>query len=645
MADPPKNRRWGPNDEHEDDDIDMINVDRVRERLAARGDVNALLELGERFLAENDLEEAQYVFELAANGGSSKGLRGLADVLKRKGDLEGAADATRRAEEKEAENTSHNGTFNLSARAVSDLPSAEDLLGFTPLVEGLRALLNARRTTLPLAIAITAQWGAGKSSVMLQLKNLLRDPGGRQPQERKWWTVDFPAWKYERSERLWAALAKAVYEQPQKKMNAFQRIWFRVRVERERLGLRKFLLKGIWPPVAAAAAVIVAMAANVDPAGSAPATAIVSSVAAFSLGAAHYWGLASMPFKRAIERYASAPDYDSKLGFTADADRDIRSLARILAPDTDRDPQALAVFVDDLDRCTSLHVVEVVEAMNQIFNSDGRHGCVFILGLDREVVATNIEVAYGPTVESLIKAERPVGKDFGMQFLAKLVQISVTVPQPKDAAVRRLLARITGSEASFEDSLARRDDVDRVEEEIRRQAPTGLAGVSEASSTLDASPEAIDLGERRVRAERIQDSPEVVAAEFEVLRHLGNNPRQIKRFDNAFRLQLYVANQDRDCELDFTLDELVALGRWVALRLRWPELAKALDDEPALLGVLEANANEIAPQADLDEIARLQKRYKRWLEDREILEFLNDVHLGEARRVSTLEPGSFLHVA
>ena len=125
----------------------------------------------------------------------------------------------------------------------------------------------------------------------------------------------------------------------------------------------------------------------------------------------------------------------------------------------------------------------------------------------------------------------------------------------------------------------------------------------------------------------------------------GSNPRQIKRFDNAFRLQLYVANQDRDCELDFTLDELVALGRWVALRLRWPELAKALDDEPALLGVLEANANEIAPQADLDEIARLQKRYKRWFEDREILEFLNDVHLGEARRVSTLEPGSFLHVA
>ncbi len=539
--------------------------------------------------------------------------------------------------------TDSNG-FILEAAAVSDLPSEVDLLGFSPLVEGLRALLNTRRTPLPLALAIGAAWGAGKSSVMLQLRNLLREPGDRHPSERKWWTVDFPAWKYEHSERLWAALAKAIYEQPQKHMPIPQRIWFRIRVERERLGLLRFLLKGVWPPIAAAVAVVIAVT-SLDPNGSAPAAGAFSALAAFSVAAGHYWGIASMPFKRAIERYASAPDYDHKLGFTSEADKDIRSLARVLAPDTEDNPQALAVFVDDLDRCTSPHVVEVVEAMNQIFNSDGRHGCVFVLGLDREIVATNIEVAYGPTVQGLLEASPSMGRGFGMHFLAKLVQISVTVPRPDDDAVRRLLTWITAGAPVVGAMPIDGEAVGRVEAEIRRQAPEGLAEVAEASSRVDASPQIKRLGERRVRASWIQDSPEVVEAEFALLPYLGHNPRQIKRFDNAFRLQLYVANEDPACRLDFSRDELIALGRWVALRLRWPELAKTIDDEPLLLAAIEAKANEVVAEVPALELERLHGEQKNWFKDREVLEFLADTGEGEAQRISRLESGSFLRIA
>ena len=617
-------------------------------RAVAAGSVDALHHLGLLLMRTGRMQEAEKVLRDASARGNVDALNNLGIVFQTRGAMDEAQEAFARFEalrntDADASPAPAPPPFSLAARAIADLPSEEDLLGFSPLVEGLRALLNVRRTQLPLAIAITAPWGAGKSSVMLQLRQLLREPGDRQPCERTWWTVDFPAWKYERSERLWAALAKAIYEQPQEQMTLLQRVRFRVRVERERLGWRRFLAEGAWPPIAAGGAVLVAFGSGKHLAG-APTPALITSGAAFVAGISRFWGLASMPFKRAVERHASAPDYEGQLGFTAEADRDIRSLTRVLAPDSEKDPRALAVFVDDLDRCTSAHVVEVVEAMNQVFNADGRHGCVFVLGVDREVVATSIEVAYAPTVRALRRARRPVSDGFGMQFLAKLVQLSVAVPEPSGEGIERLLTKLTGNAraARSEDQEA----IERVEEDIRRQAPERLADVAEAATHAGAAPAAAELeAQRRVRAEMIRDSPDVAEAEFELLRHLDRNPRQVKRFDNAFRLQLYVANEDPDCRLSFSVDELIALGKWVALRLRWPELAEAIDDEPDLLGALEATANGSHASVMPGELTRLQRVYARWFVDREVLSLLRDAgDRGAARRVTSLEPGAFLRV-
>ena len=407
--------------------------------------------------------------------------------------------------------------------AVSDLPAQTDLLGVAPLVEGLRALLNARRTDLPLAIAISGAWGAGKSSVMLQLRKLLREPGDRRPQERRWRTVEFPAWKYEGGERFWAALAKAIYEQPQAQMSLRERVGFRIRVERERLGWRRFLLKGIWPPLAALLATAVALGSDLDPGGSTPLIGAALSLSAFSAGAARYWGVASMPFKRAVERHSGAPDYEEKVGFTSEADRDIASLTRVLTPDTVDDPYALAVFVDDLDRCSSAYIVEVLEAMSQIFNSDGRDGCVFLLGLDPQVISASLDVAYAATAESLRERGSSIS-DFSAEFLTKLVQISVAVPRPGQEALTEFLYAINGAERLGGVREAEGEALARVEERIRERVPEGLAGLAEAAAGIDATPEAVELGERRVRAGRFGDSSDVIEAEFAVLPHLGPQP-------------------------------------------------------------------------------------------------------------------------
>ena len=532
-----------------------------------------------------------------------------------------------------------------STRAISDLPSAEDVLGFAPLVRGLDSLLNDPRTRLPLAIAVTAPWGAGKSSVMLQLRELLARRARTASPGRSWRIVSFAAWKYERSERLWAALGKAIYDQPQAGMGPLERVRFRVRLERERRGALRFALAVLTPTVAAIVALVGAVSADlVHPAGgAAPTAGALAGLAGFATGAARYWGVASSPFKRAIDRHAGRPKYQEQLGFTTEAEQDIATLMHVLAP---RASDAIAIFVDDLDRCSSQHIVEAVESMNQIFNADHDRSCVFVLGVDREVVVAGIDVFYRDTVDYLQRAGSGLAVDFGFEFLSKLVQLSVAVPRPTPGAMRNLLDYITGDVAPSASPTTQ--EVAEAAEKIRSESSSSwdLAALTDAAARVaekSAGTAAAAEAARQLRAASIRDSPAVAAAEREVLPYLPRNPRQLKRFDNAFRLQLYVANEATGTRLAFTPDDLIALGKWVALRLRWPRLADLIDDERWLLALLEADANEVekvdVPAADQ---ARVRSEYADWFNDRHLTELL--VENEPARRLTSLPWESFLQV-
>ncbi|SHL08492.1 caspase, EACC1-associated type [Actinacidiphila paucisporea] len=487
----------------------------------------------------------------------------------------------------------------LSPHAVSDQPSPVDRLGFGPLVGGLEQLLNDPATSLPLAIAVDAPWGGGKSSAMLQLKNRLAATPADAA--RRWYVVDFPAWKYENSEKLWAALAKAVYEQPQAQMSRTGRTRFKMRLERVRHDPLDFAVKGIGPLLAALAALLVALltaAAGPTSGRGVPfvgGAAIV--LASITATVARYWGIVGDPFKRAIDRHVSKYRYEKQLGFTSEVDEDIQALSDALLHRGDR---ALAVFVDDLDRCDSKHVVEVVEAVNQIFNSGQNRQCAFLLGMDSAVVAASIDVAYEDTIRMLRTRRSPLADDFGATFLTKIVQMTVSVAVPGPAALRRYLTAVTGDRRPLQALRAPSEqEVTRYEREIEELLPRNPVDVFAAGQTLigadasESSQLALNEAVRRAQARRFNaDSNDVAKAELEVLGCLEANPRQVKRFDNAYRLQLHVAGSTPGAVLDFNIDQLVALGKWVALRLRWPHLARAVDDDPGLLARLEAYAGD-----------------------------------------------------
>jgi hypothetical protein len=487
-------------------------------------------------------------------------------------------------------------SLDLRPRALPDLPATKDEIGVTPLVDGLFALLNDRQTALPLALAVTAPWGAGKSSVMEQLR--IRLEAATEP--RRWRTVSFDAWKFEKSERLWAALAKAVYDQPLQRMSRRERFGFRRQLERRRLGWFGFWGRPFLGFAIAAATLVATLIAGSDvPATEATAGGLLALVV--GTPALNAVLLLTNPFKRAIDRYADEPEYAEQLGFTAEADADVATLTDLL---TEGDDQALAVFVDDLDRCSPRHVVEVVEAINQIFNAAHDRECLFVLGLDRDVVESSIEVAYGDLIARLRERDERLARDFGHRFLAKLVQLSVTVPPPDESGMERLLAALTERPPPGDTSIERnqRPSLGKValfRGLLDQAEPNNPAEVHDVAERMSRDPlieqdrRALDEAVRQKRSELFGgDSEDVVAAEFALLEHLPRNPRDLKRFDNAFRLQLHVANGTPGCGLDFTRDELFALGKWVVLRLRWPALARTIDEDPALAGELERHVND-----------------------------------------------------
>ena len=99
----------------------------------------------------------------------------------------------------------------------SDAPSADDLIGATSDAETLADLIAATETSPPLAIALIGDWGAGKSSVMLQIQRRIevlaemsRNNPGLSVFAANVRQVRFNAWDYS-DDQLWTGLVDHLF--------------------------------------------------------------------------------------------------------------------------------------------------------------------------------------------------------------------------------------------------------------------------------------------------------------------------------------------------------------------------------------------------------------------------------------------------
>ena len=340
-------------------------------------------------------------------------------------------------------------------------PGDPDPLEFEGLALGISRFIRNPSTDPPLTIAITGQWGSGKSSLMNLVRADLRSRGFS--------SIWFNAWHHQKEEQLLAALLESIRKE------AVPPVWtprgFRFRLQLLWGRCLENLVVTISMLLAGSASAgyvgrlalqgrleealtFLGASNGADPAGGAEGgSALVNLIA--SLGPI-FAGVASLPpvyaLLKAITAFGANPasllatrsgasrqkQLEAQAGFRHRFQKEFRQVTNALRPRT------LIILVDDLDRCRPQNVLDVLEAVNFLVSS-GR--CVVVMGMAKGRVLGCIGRAFEDVAEDFKdedgevavvttpltdEGKRKARQMYAEQYLRKLVNIEVPVPVPNE---------------------------------------------------------------------------------------------------------------------------------------------------------------------------------------------------------------------
>jgi hypothetical protein len=585
----------------------------------------------------------------------------------------------------------------------SDLWARDDALGFKLYAKSIAEFMDQNQTKPPLTVAILAPWGRGKTTLMrlvraeLGHKARAETPPSPPPPPpgptttlstlRMWLrrldlevtklqypTVWFNAWKFQSSEQVWAGLAHEIITQlvgQMPKAADRERFWFSLQLRRVDTGailrdIRGAVLERIagqflsWATlgvlVAGAGAlglVLVALSSwySLSLSAGAALSALGGTVSSLAIQAYRvHANLKETPLKGAYAKYVRQPDYGGKRGTLVEIEEDIRVVFDLLV---DRERPAV-VFIDDLDRCSPGKVAEVMEAVNLFLSGDFPH-CYFVIGMDAQVVAASMDVANKELTEKLASVARGYGS-LGWYFMDKFIQLPFVIPTLSDRQRTAFLGELFAQKqrpTPHADALAgqaqqairaleasAQPTSDLVQRAAQAIAPLHQEDPQRARQIAE---QALEVGARRFRDE----DPEIIRELGRYAEFLGPAPRTIKRFANLYRFYRMVQWSRQLQGLDTA--QPAALGRWLTLMLRWPQLVRwiqwegeahvfptATDPEGRASefedGVLAATSHDVWLKLhDLKTIS--------WCADAQLFDFLRDTQVADGQLVRAVNQG------
>jgi formylglycine-generating enzyme required for sulfatase activity len=397
---------------------------------------------------------------------------------------------------------------------VNDQPTEKDALDFTPYVETLADIIQTGNT--PLTIGVFGTWGSGKTSLMKMVRNGI--PESKYKGLPKDFTVAwFDAWKYDKEESLWrafllcvlSALKKTAGDQgkPVEEFDKLQTLLYR-EMEIEKVG-------GVTIDLGKIGGVAAKSLAQLTLSFIPGLSTLTKLVEELQSGAAKNVDDATAAIQRERTKI-----YIEQIQFLEQFQDKFKKLI-----EDHVNPNRLVVFVDDLDRCLPEKAIEVLEAIKLFLDAES---CVFVLGLDQEVIARGIEIKYkelGSRQDSDSQQRFTVE---GVRYLEKIVQLPFQIP------------------------------------------PVEQSDMGEFVEGLSAEWPHVECP--RVFAEGLND-----------IQH--NNPRQIKRAVNVF-LMLWNLAKKREKKLGDRIKS-IRLAKVVAIQIVHPRLYDELKETPRYLGELE----------------------------------------------------------
>jgi hypothetical protein len=323
--------------------------------------------------------------------------------------------------------SSSNGVRLLSDAPLDDLEL--DYFRFAYFARALAEILDNERTATPLTVAVSAPWGAGKTSVARMVQTLLRGWVAERDGDRPRIVCWFNAWDHDDAPHLGAALAALVAREADRRRALWRRVLtpLPAAMLSSQARWRRVVLAG-----AAALAVAVFLAllhstqelaatiAGVRKSSDVPGLGWVGIVALV-------WVLWRRLFAAASDaaRFVDDPRSAAAHGAMAQVSDQLGRLIRQA-----RRGGRMIIVVDDIERCRPGRALEVFQVAGQLLGHDG---VATLLLADMRTIERAAESAYSG-------AERAGGLGgVGRRYMQKLLQLEVVLPPPRREDVGRLL--------------------------------------------------------------------------------------------------------------------------------------------------------------------------------------------------------------
>jgi len=510
---------------------------------------------------------------------------------------------------------------------VHDRATSEDRMDFDKYALGIADFLRSSDTVGPISISIQAPWGAGKSSLMQQVREVL-DPASGRGKERghattrmifdflnkkkpatprgtsevrleseaptesaariaaadarlTQWTIWFNAWKYESSEQVWAGLVDAIVSQVSDRLNPVERELFLLRLNLARIDdteVRKKIYDKLTTYGWAGARWLLAVAAVVPAVlmwlvDARPAQASMATLAgvgiALTLWLKKTWKkVLDEPASFSLAQYIRVPEYGKSAGIIHHIHEDLQRIISILPKSRTVDSNLavtlpLVIFVDDLDRCSPNKVASIVEGINTFLAGDQRE-FMFVIGMDPQIVAAALEHAHKDLRNQLPRYEQQA--PLGWRFMDKFVQLAFTIPPRRSDTIEHFVSSLTKSARTAEEAP--------VENQSDSPPPLRVAADS-ISSQIDSS--GVEMARQLQTAisktvtNESQDVHDVMSG---IIKQFHCSPREIKRILNFVRFVLLL-RVGRIAQ-GSPVPTLALYQRWIILCIRWPEMVRWL---------------------------------------------------------------------
>jgi hypothetical protein len=400
----------------------------------------------------------------------------------------------------------------------------------------------------------------------------------RQPFEARHPTIWFNAWKFDDEEAIWSALAVTILDQIKTNTSWIGRLFFWLRLWIRRFNYlrawKAVAKKILWPVLLGGVGWLWAQySGQIDflpPLGQDLVQWILWGGAILTAGL-QMASIVQDPFSLSFGSFVEAPTYREKIGFIGDFEEDFEHIVAIATSKVwGWKQRKLIIFIDDLDRCEPPKPADVIEAINVFLDSTG---CVFVIGMDSRAVVASVEAKYEKLFQKT-QLELPDQPTLGRCFLQKIVQVPFAIPPVPDHCMSALVKHIIGPRPEGIQPVLEATEAEDTRSRVQ-VAPPPQPGPKESPAGRETRE---DPGSYR-------ENVDVWEAINRGVEYLEANPRQLKRFVNLFRLQLYIAHArglfreliaEHEPHSGYTLDSLAA---WIALSMRWPRAVSCLRQE------------------------------------------------------------------